>query len=50
MDGIDIHGAEKTRQKIRVSMCDKLLVSVNILIQRNCKCRDVKRWMQNVEK
>jgi hypothetical protein len=50
MDAVYIHSTQKTGKKIRVSMCDKLLVSVNIIIQRNRKCRDVEGRMQNIEK
>jgi hypothetical protein len=49
MDAIYIHGAEKAGQEIRIPVCDKLLVSVDIIVQRNRKGGDIERWVQNVE-
>jgi len=35
MARLDIQGADKPRKKIRISVCDEFLVSIDVVVQRN---------------
>ena len=43
------HSAEETGEHIRISMSYKLLVRINVMVQRDCQRRDVKWWVENIK-